>query len=285
MRKVLLPHTLEELWEVLRTEPQAAVYAGGTDLLVKLRQGLADSSCLVCLERIEELKGVQERGDEVFIGASSTHTYLLANPVIQNDFPVLKKALQVLGSPAIRNMGTIGGNICTASPAADSLPPLYVLDAEVEIRSKNASRRMALKEFILGPGRISLQPGEIVSGVWVKKAQGYNLHHFEKVGQRKALAIAVVSLAAILRVSNSGIIEKARLAWGSVAPTIVTSTQVEEVLIGRPLSRETLQKASLLAYGAVNPIDDVRASASYRRTVAANLLWRLVGESQGACLR
>lgn len=285
MRKVLLPHTLEELWEVLRTEPQAAVYAGGTDLLVKLRQGLADSSCLVCLERIEELKGVQERGDEVFIGASSTHTYLLANPVIQNDFPVLKKALQVLGSPAIRNMGTIGGNICTASPAADSLPPLYVLDAEVEIRSKNASRRMALKEFILGPGRISLQPGEIVSGVWVKKAQGYNLHHFEKVGQRKALAIAVVSLAAILRVSNSGIIEKARLAWGSVAPTIVTSTQVEEALTGRPLSRETLQKASLLAYGAVNPIDDVRASASYRRTVAANLLWRLVGESQGACLR
>jgi len=285
MRKVLLPHTLEELWEVLRTEPQAAVYAGGTDLLVKLRQGLADSSCLVCLERIEELKGVQERGDEVFIGASSTHTYLLANPVIQNDFPVLKKALQVLGSPAIRNMGTIGGNICTASPAADSLPPLYVLDAEVEIRSKNASRRMALKEFILGPGRISLQPGEIVSGVWVKKAQGYNLHHFEKVGQRKALAIAVVSLAAILRVSNSGIIEKARLAWGSVAPTIVTSTQVEEALTGRPLSRETLQKASLLAYGAVNPIDDVRASASYRRSVAANLLWRLVGESQGACLR
>ena len=285
MRKVLLPHTLEELWEVLRTEPQAAVYAGGTDLLVKLRQGLADSSCLVCLERIEELKGVQERGDEVFIGASSTHTYLLANPVIQNDFPVLKKALQVLGSPAIRNMGTIGGNICTASPAADSLPPLYVLDAEVEIRSKNASRRMALKEFILGPGRISLQLGELVSGVWVKKAPGYNLHHFEKVGLRKALAIPVVSLAAILRVSNSGIIEKARLAWGSVAPTIVTSTQVEEALTGRPLSRETLQKASLLAYGAVNPIDDVRASASYRRTVAANLLWRLVGESQGACLR
>ena len=283
MRKVLLPHTSEELWEVLRAEPQAAVYAGGTDLLVKLRQGLVDPSCLVCLERIEELKGVQEFGHEVFIGACSTHAYLLANPIIRSNFPVLTKALELLGSPPIRNMGTIGGNICTASPAADSLPPLYVLEAEVEIRSKNTSRRMALKEFIQGPGKTSLQPGEIVSGIWVKKAPGYNLHHFEKVGQRKALAISIASLAGLLRASEKGVIEEARFAWGSVGPTIITSPEVEKAVVGNRLSRPILEKAACLARSAVEPIDDIRASGEYRRLVSGNLMVRLLTLQREVC--
>ena len=283
MRKVLLPHTPEELWEVLRAEPQAAVYAGGTDLLVNLRQGLVDPSCLVCLERIEELKGVQEFGHEVFIGACSTHAYLLANPIIRSNFPVLTRALELLGSPPIRNMGTIGGNICTASPAADSLPPLYVLEAEVEIRSKNTSRRMSLKEFILGPGKTSLQSGEIVSGIWVKKAPGYNLHHFEKVGQRKALAISIASLAGLLRASEKGVIEEARFAWGSVGPTIITSPEVEKALVGNRLSRPILEKAACLARSAVDPIDDIRASGEYRRLVSGNLMVRLLTPQREVC--
>jgi xanthine dehydrogenase FAD-binding subunit len=150
-----------------------------------------------------------------------------------------------------------------------------VLNAEVEIRSKNASRRLALKEFILGPGKTTLQPGEIVSGIWVKKAPGYNLHHFEKVGQRKALAISIASLAGLLRVSENGGIEEARLAWGSVGPTIITSPKVEKALVGNRLSRPVLGEAARLARGAVEPIDDIRASAEYRRQVSGNLLLRL----------
>ena len=283
MRKVLLPHTLEELSEVLNAEPQATVYAGGTDLLVKLRQGLVDSPCLVCLERIEDLKGVREHGHQVFIGACSSHAALLGNPIIRSNFPVLTKALELLGSPAIRNMGTIGGNLCTASPAADSLPPLYVLDAEVEIWSRNTSRRMALKAFILGPGKTSLQPREIVSGIWVRKAPGYNLHHFEKVGQRKALAISIASLAALLRVSENGVIEEARFAWGSVGPTIITSAEVEKALVGNRLSRPILEKAACLARSAVEPIDDIRASAKYRRLVSGNLMLRLLIHQREGC--
>jgi CO/xanthine dehydrogenase FAD-binding subunit len=276
MTHVFLPHALDSLWKVLEEEPGAVVYAGGTDLLARFDQKPAHQTPFVCLERIDELKGVEDRGEEVLIGACSTHTSLLANRIILENFPVLIEALKVLGSPSIRNMGTIGGNICTASPAADTLPPLYVLAAEVEIRSKGGSRRISVREFISGPGKISLKNDEVISGVWVKKAPEYNIHHFEKVGQRKALAIAVVSLAAILRVSDSGRIEKARLAWGSVGPTTVTSAEVEEALTGQPLSSETLRKAVPLARKAVNPIDDVRASASYRRTVAGNLLWRLI---------
>lgn len=276
MRRVFLPQNLEELWQIIEGEPKATIYAGGTDLLVKLRQNLINTPSLICLERIVELKGVHEQGDEVMIGACSTHTSLLENPIIQRNFPVLKKALKVLGSPLIRNMGTIGGNICTASPAADTLPPLYVLKAEVEIRSRNAQRHMTLGEFILGPGKTCLKTGEIVFKIRVRKTPEYNVHHFEKVGQRNALSIALVSLGTIIKISNSGIIEKARLAWGSVGPTIVTSPRVEEALIGQPLSRETLLKASPLAHEAVNPIDDIRASASYRRSVSGNLLLRLL---------
>jgi CO/xanthine dehydrogenase FAD-binding subunit len=275
MTNVFIPQTLNELWQILEDEPRSTLYAGGTDLLVKIRSGLIHPDQMICLGRIEELKGVEDRGDAVLIKTCSTHTRLLESPIIRIHFPVLAEALKVLGAPPVRNMGTIGGNICTASPAADTLPPLYVLDAEVEIRSKSASRRIALKEFILGPGKTCLRAGEIVSGIWIKKASGYNLHHFEKVGQRKALAIAVVSLAALLKISEKGIVEKARLAWGSVAPTVVTSTEIEATFIGRRLSRQVLEEAGQLARATVKPIDDIRASGDYRRQVAGNLLLRL----------
>jgi CO/xanthine dehydrogenase FAD-binding subunit len=278
MSSVFLPRTLNSLWKILEQDPGAIVYAGGTDLLVKFRQSMPQPPSLVCLERIEELKGVREREEDLFIGACTTHTFMMNDPLIRSRCPVLAKALKVLGSPAVRNMGTIGGNICTASPAADTLPPLYVLDAEVEIRSKSDSRRMVLREFILGPGKTRLRAGEIVFGIWLRKAPEYTIHHFEKVGQRNALAIAIVSLAAVLKVSHAGTVEKARLAWGSVGPTVVTSTQVEGAITGQPLSMETLKKAGELARNAVSPIDDVRARASYRRLVAGNLLWRLLDE-------
>ncbi|MBF0527328.1 MAG: xanthine dehydrogenase family protein subunit M [Deltaproteobacteria bacterium] len=275
MREVFLPRTLDELWDLLLRRPEAVIYAGGTDVLVKLRAGLIAASGLICLERIEELKAVQDQGDEVYIGAATTHRTLLADPVIQEHFPVLIRALNVLGSPPVRNMGTIGGNLVTASPAGDTLPPLYVLDAEVEVRWGGGAKRLPLSQFILGPGRTSLGPGQLLTGVRLKKSADYNVHHFEKVGQRKALAIAVVSLAAVLKVSDSGLIEKARLAWGSVGPTVIRSAEVESALEGRMISRNTLTRAAALAQTAVSPIDDIRASGAYRRTVAGNLLLRL----------
>ncbi|MBI4632735.1 MAG: xanthine dehydrogenase family protein subunit M [Deltaproteobacteria bacterium] len=276
MSHVFLPPDLDRLWNILEENPGALLYAGGTDLLVRLRQNPLKPPSLVCLERIEELHGVRERGEEVFIGACATHTGLLADAIIRDNFPVLVKGLACLGSPPIRNMGTIGGNICTASPAGDALPPLYTLDAGLEIRSRNSSRRMALTDFILGPGKTSLQQGEILAGVWLNRHPPFAIHHFEKVGQRNALAISLVSLAALLTVSAPGIIERVRLAWGSVAPTVATSAAVEAMLTGRPLSRETMDSAIPLIGDAISPISDTRATARYRRTVAGNLLLRLI---------
>ena len=150
-----------------------------------------------------------------------------------------------------------------------------VLGAELEIQSANQHRSIPIRDFIQGPGRTLLAPGEILAGIRIKKQPEFTVHHFEKVGQRRALAIALVSLAALLQIDENQRVQKARLAWGSVGPTIVTCREAEAVLEGNPLSLETLGKAALPARRAVSPIDDVRASADYRRQVAGNLLLRL----------
>jgi CO/xanthine dehydrogenase FAD-binding subunit len=275
LRNVIIPRTLNELWQFLEDEPRSALYAGGTDLLVRMRNGLIHPNRMICLERIEELKGVEDRGEEIFIGPCTTLTQLLESPLIMNHFPVLINGLKVLGSPPIRNMGTIGGNIVTASPAGDTLPPLYVLRAELELKRRASSRRVPIREFFKGLGETTLKPGEVLTALWLRKCPDFNLHHYEKVGQRKALAIAIVSLAALIKISEGGMVEEIRLAWGSVAPTIVTSTEIEAMLTGNRLSRQVLEKAARLARAMVKPIDDIRASADYRRLVAGNLLLRL----------
>ncbi|MCX5862056.1 MAG: xanthine dehydrogenase family protein subunit M [Desulfomonile sp.] len=279
MREVFLPRTVEELWDIMENFPDAVLYAGGTDLLVQMRAGHTNPSHLVCLERVEALHGVRDEGDDVLIGAATTHSGLLENPLIRKEFPILAKGLGLLGSPPIRHMGTIGGNIVTASPAGDSLPPLYVLEAEVEIRSRTQMRRLPLKDFILGPNMVVLNEGEVLMGVWLRKQPRWNIHHYEKVGRRKAQACAIASMAALLKISDSGIIESARLAWGSVGPTVATSAEAERNLIGQPLTLETLERAAMLVEASVSPIDDIRASAEYRRAVSGALLLRLLDYS------
>jgi xanthine dehydrogenase small subunit len=275
--RFFLPKTLEEVWRIIEEQPDIILYAGGTDILVKLRisHTLNDVS-LLCLERIGELRTLYESAGRVFIGACCTHSQLLLNPLIQQRFPVLMKALKSLGSPPIRNMGTIGGNICTASPAGDTLPPLYVLDGQVEIRSKGYSRRMPIKDFIVGPGKTALKMDEMLYGIWLEDNNEYNVHHFEKVGQRRSLAISIASLAALARTTKSGIVERAMFAWGSVGPTVVRSEDAETAIIGKPLSEDTLKALVPIVEKTLSPIDDIRASAAYRRIVAGNLLFRLI---------
>ncbi len=275
MREVFLPRNLGEVWDAWDRWPAAALFAGGTDLLVRLRAGLVDPPALICLERVKELKGVRDEGEAVFVGAATTHAELLKDQTINSRFPVLVQALQVLAGPPIRHMGTIGGNVVNASPAGDTLPPLTVLDAHVEIRSKTGSRKVPISRFITGPGRVLLQPGELAAGLWIKKLTGPWLHHYEKVGLRKAQACAVASLAAIIRTKADGIVEAARLAWGSVGPSVVVCPEAEEALKGGPLSIETLRRLQPLVQGAISPMDDVRASSAYRRQVAGSLLLRL----------
>ncbi len=275
MRPVYLPATLGELWTCLNDHPQALLFAGGTDVFVQLRAGKKEAATLVGLERITELREIRDDGGDIRIGAAVTHQDILRHPLIAAHLPVLNQAIATLGSPPVRAMGTLGGNLCTASPAGDTLPPLYVLAAQVEIAAPSGARLMPIKDFITGPGRTCLKPGEIVSAVCVPKPAGGYFHHFEKVGQRKSMACAVASLAALIKLSVSGIVEEARLAWGSVGPTVMTDRALDESLGGKKLSRETLSEAAERTRRVVAPIDDIRASADYRRAVSGNLLLRL----------
>jgi xanthine dehydrogenase FAD-binding subunit len=276
MTDVFLPETMDDLWVILGKHESAVVYAGGTDLLVKKRQGLVRSNVLVCLERLKALRSVCETGDHLFIGAGATHSQLLRNVEVRKGCPVLVRALSVIGSPSIRNMGTIGGNVVTASPAGDSLPALHVLDSEVEIRCQSGCRRVTIGDFVRGPGDVDLKSGEIVSGIWLRKTPDFHIHYYEKVGLRSGLACAVASMAALVRLSENNIIEKIRLAWGSVGPKIVIQAQVESLLEGRPLSADSLKRVVPLIEESVTPIDDLRAGADYRRMVAGSLIFRLL---------
>ncbi len=276
---VLTPRELPELFAALAATPGARLLAGGTDLLVRLRsaqgRGEAAPEALLRLDGIAALRGVERLVDGgLRLGAACTHAELLAHPLLRAELPELASALSHLGSPPIRNMGTLGGNICTASPAGDTLPPLMTLGAEVELASASGARRMALGDFITGPGRTRLEPGEVLAAVLVPPVQGFQVRHFEKVGRRSALAVAVVSLAALLRLER-GRVAEARLAWGSVGPTVWRCPQAEAALAGQRLTLSALGRAAASVREHIQPIDDVRASAEYRRQVAGNLLLRL----------
>lgn len=276
MSGVVLPKSLSELWREMDRRPKALIYAGGTDLLVRLRkESYRKDRDLICLERLHELRRVEQRGEDIFLGASCTHAQLLKSRLVRERLPILAQALRVLGSPLIRNAGTIGGNIATASPAGDTLPPLYALGASVEIVSPGAARRMAINDFIKAPGQTVLRSGEVLSGVSIPVPSEHALHLFEKVGQRAALAISIASIAALVELDKSGRVIRAKLAWGSVGPTVVTCRPAEAALEGRRLSRVALSEAAAIVKQAVSPIDDIRASAAYRREAAGNMLLRL----------
>ncbi len=271
IRAVFRPTSLEALWPLLADG--ARVMAGGTDLLVRGRGQAPFDAAL--LEGIPHLAEIDEEDGLLRLGACATHAALARHELVRQRLPGLVRALAVLGSPQVRNMGTLGGNIVTASPAGDTLPPLYALDAQVELASALGARRLPLAGLIIGPGRTSLAPGEIVTAVLVRPPEPGAVQHFEKVGRRNALAIAVASLAAILATDGHGRVTQARLALGSLAPTVLRCRAAEEALTGQTLTRETLLEAGARIRQAVSPIDDVRASAAYRRQVAENLLLRL----------
>jgi len=250
--------------------------AGGTDLLVAVRKGTESPNLLVYVGELPELRVLREEREGLEVGAALTHAELLAHPATER-FPILRSVLQTIGSPAIRAMGTLGGNIVTASPAGDSLVALYLLEARVRLVSEEGERELPIWEFIVGPRKTALRPGELVRSVFLPWLSGEPRSFFRKVGRRRALIIAIASLGALVWVRD-GRVERARLALGSVAPTVIRPKEVEEALVGRPVSPEAWEDLVPRLSAATHPISDLRASADYRRKVAGRLLLALAEE-------
>lgn len=253
--------------------------AGGTDLLVSIRKGMERPELLVYIGELPELRTVQETEEGLEVGAALTHAELLAHPTTEK-LPILRQVLRTIGSPAIRAMGTLGGNLVTASPAGDSLVALYLLEARVRLVGPQGERELPVQEFISGPRKTALQNGELVRSVFLPYPTGNPRSFFRKVGRRRALVIAVASLGALVW-AEGGRVSKAKLALGSVAPTVLRPREVEEALVGRPISPEAWEDLVPLLSAATQPISDLRASADYRRKVAGRLLLALAEALQG----
>jgi CO/xanthine dehydrogenase FAD-binding subunit len=272
--------SIDVLLERLKA-PDTAILCGGTDLIVKMKSGLADPKCLLDISDLEPLREIRDEDGRICIGTAVTESELLESPLIQQRLPLLSQVLSKLGSIQIRNRGTLGGNLVNASPAADSAIPLLLYDAEVVLQSADGERSLRTEEFLLGPGKTALGKGEFLREIVIPIPRADYTPFYHKVGRRKALTIAIASVGALLRMSD-GAIEEIRLAAGSVAPTPIRLRRVEERMTGESLTPELIEEARALTADSVSPITDVRASADYRRTVTADLVTSFLEGAAGA---
>jgi carbon-monoxide dehydrogenase medium subunit len=269
------PATLEEACRLLTAEPGAAVLAGGTDLLVHLRQPQRGRRppAVINVKRIPGLCRIEVGASAIRLGALTTLTALLEHPIIQAEYPVLPFTARYMGSPAIRHLATVGGNLCNASPAADLSPVLLVLDAEVGIVGPGGARRLPLDRFFLGPGRTTLAAAELLAWVeFPRKHAGWTVR-YERLDVRRAMDIAIVGVALALRRDGARVAE-ARLALGAVAPTPLRVLEAEAALVEGGIAPAAIERAAELAMAVARPIGDVRATADYRRDMVGVLVRR-----------
>ena len=246
--EVLSPSSLDEALRVKAERPDAVPLAGGTDLMVELNFDRRRPEVVLNLGEVEELRGWSHENGSLRLGAGLTYTEAMAEP-LRSLLPALAEASRTVGSPQIRNRGTLGGNLGTASPAGDSLPPLLVEDAEIEIASVGGTRRMPLDQFLVGPKRNALAPDELIAAVHVEPSAAPQT--FMKVGPRNAMVIAVCSLAVLVDQERGEL----RAAFGSSGPV--------PALVRAPLA--DADRFPALVASAASPIDDVRGTAAYRR--------------------
>ena len=271
----VVPQSVGEAVEALSESPEARVIAGGTDLMVGMREGHVRPTRLVDITRIQELSGISTQNGSLRIGAATKIDEILHHPTVRSEYPALVDAGQLLGGWQIQNMATLAGNLCNASPAAEMSGPLLVLDAEVEVMGPSGERRIPLDEFWTGPGKTVLEPAEILTTIVIPGKVSGRLSAYQRVDIRHSVDIALVSSAVGVELSE-GKVQLARIALGAVAPTVIRVTEAEAYLQGRTLSEEVLDKVEDLAEAAAVPISDVRASAEYRSAMAGVLARRVL---------
>lgn len=265
------PRSIAEALALLGTGGWS-VLAGGTDFFPALRDRPAEGRILD-ITGLAELKGIREDAHHWRIGALTSWSDIIAGD-LPPAFNALKLAAREVGSVQIQNRATIAGNLCNASPAADGVPPLMVLDAAVAVTSRAGSRTLALDAFVLGNRATALAPGEIVTEILIPKSSSLGTAHFVKLGARKYLVISIAMVAARLSMDQKGRIETAAVSVGACSAVARRMADLEEKLIGRPATPKTFATITADDISTLTPIDDVRAPASYRLDAAAELARR-----------
>ncbi len=272
MVRTYRPQSFREALEIKKGGP-VITFAGGTDLMVKRKRSTGLSSHfeepVIFITHLEEIKGVSLDGGNIRIGAACSFAFLIQNEAVPL---ILKTAVSRIASPAVRNMGTIGGNICNASPAGDTLPVLYALDASVVLKSMDQERALKISEFITAPGETVLREDELLKEIVIPK-KPFGVNFYRKVGTGMTNTISKITFTGIAE-TQSGRVKDIRITFGAVAPTVVRSRANEERLIGHSGKEieKMIPEISSLYSTLINPINDQRSNAFYRRSVSLRLL-------------
>jgi len=289
MIKELEYHAAHDLKEALELAKEFGsrkrFLSGGTDVAVRLKEGLVKEDVVVDLSRVTELRFVREESGVVHVGACATHADLSASPIVRKHGCALALAASRVGGPQIRNMGTVGGNVANASPAGDTIPALIVLDAVVSIASQTGTREVPIIDFFTGPGRSVLATEELVTELHFPATGPRELTGFGKLGARQAMTISTANVAFYFKMGDNRRIVEARIAFGSVAPTVVRAHKTEQMFCQLPplLSWDAIRGAAQMAWKEVAPIDDLRATAVYRKEAVVGLLAEAAYEALASC--
>jgi xanthine dehydrogenase small subunit len=268
------PATLDELLTLRAAHPAAWLLSGGTDLGLRVSERREVPAEVICLSDVPELNWLEATGDGIRLGAAASYRRLLAACEADTGFAPLAALLRRLGSRQIRGMGTVGGNLGTASPIGDALPPLVALGASLRVEGLEGFREMAVEDFLTGYRTNALRPGEVIRDLFIPRPPAGSLFAAEKLSKRPDQDIATVGLSAVVRFDGTRVVG-ARIALGGTGPRVDRCAPAETALVGQPWTRETVEIAAAALEAAITPLSDWRGSAEYRRIAAGNLLRRL----------
>lgn len=272
--------SIQEAIRLLQENPKARLIAGGTDVLIKLHKGKGEFHHLVDVHDIPELNFItlMENGDLV-IGSGTCFTRVEESALVRKHTPVLSEAVSTIGGPQVRNMATIGGNICNGVPSADSATPLLAFNAILTIQGLAGTRKLPIDKFFVSPGRVALEPHEMLTAIAITRDNydGY-YGHFYKYAMRQAMDIATIGCTAVCKVAD-GVLEDLRLAYGVAAPVPIRCKCAEKEAKGRLVSLELLEDIAKAALDDVKPRTSWRASREFRLHIIATLARRVVKQA------
>jgi len=270
----LAPADWNEALDMKTNCPDAFPLAGGTDILLQMKEGRRRVESLMSLRRIRDAHTLRDGEDALMLGPTVKAAQLEHDNHIQSAYTALAMGAHLIGSVQIRNMATVGGNLCNAAPSADMAPPLLVFDTQALIASANQERRAVLCGFFQGPGRTVLAPNELLVGMAVPHLPAHSGSTYLRHTPRAWMDIAVVGVAAMVTLNQTDHVVSARIALGAVAPVPMRALEAENLLIGQVLSDDLLCEVGEAAAQAARPIDDLRASAAFRRHLVSVLTQR-----------
>lgn len=271
--------TVEETLQLLKEHPEAKIICGGSDVLIKTREGKMAGSSLIGIRHIKELQGVERKEDgDIYIGAATTFSHITNDPIIQKYIPVLGEAVDQVGGPQVRNIGTIGGNICNGAVSADSAPTVFSLDCRLRILSSEGERISGMEEFYLGPGKVDLRPGELLTHVIVPREnyEGYT-GHYVKYSMRNAMDIATLSCSVVCKTRKDDqhrVLEDIRITFGVAAPVPLRCKETENRLKGHTVDEDLFLLMEQSIREEINPRDSWRASKAFRIQIGGEIAKR-----------